>query len=278
MLNTGSSLKRVLVTSHPLQKAAQPPKASEKDHLCSAASSPRMTDASPALLLLLSLGLCCPGAQGQKSMVTAKFYNSKTTHPQSGKPLELECESSVDSGVSWIRQDKSGTLHFIVYISTLSKPTFKENQMMPSHFGTFKSGKSYRLTVKSFKAEDEGTYFCTVNYNQQLYFSSGLPAFFPVTTTAAPIKTVPPTTQGSQVTKRDVCLQSHEAETSKEKELNFFCEIFIWVPLAAACLLLLIALVITIVLCQKTRRRRCRCKRPANGKPKMNPKVPSQQI
>lgn len=58
MLNSGSLLKRVLVTSHPLQKAAQPPKASEKDHLCSAASSPRMTDASPALLLLLSLGLC----------------------------------------------------------------------------------------------------------------------------------------------------------------------------------------------------------------------------
>ncbi|KAM9192939.1 T-cell surface glycoprotein CD8 alpha chain-like [Mergus octosetaceus] len=237
-----------------------------------------MTDASPALLLLLSLGLCCPGAQGQRNMVTAKFYNSKTTHPQSGKPLELECTNSQDSGVSWIRQDKAGTLHFIVYISALSKPTFEGNQMTSSHFGTLKSGKSYRLVVKSFKAQDEGVYFCTVNFNQALYFSSGLHVFFPVTTTAAPVTTVPPTTQSSQVTKRDVCLQSHEAETSKEKKLNFFCEIFIWVPLAGACFLLLIALVITIVLCQKTRRRRCRCNRPANGKPKMKPKVPSQQI
>ncbi|XP_032042782.1 T-cell surface glycoprotein CD8 alpha chain-like [Aythya fuligula] len=215
-----------------------------------------MTDASPALLLLLSLGLCCPGAQGQRITVTAKFYNSKTTHPQSGKSLELECVSSVDSGVSWIRQDKAGTLHFIVYISTLPKTTFKGNQMTSSRFEASKIGKSYRLKVMSFEAQDEGTYFCTVNYNQVLYFSSGLHAFFPVTTTAAPVTTVSPTTQGSQVTKRDVCLQSHEAETSKEKELNFFCEIFIWVPLAAACLLLLIALVITIVLNQATKRRR----------------------
>nr|AAW63064.1 T cell antigen CD8 alpha chain [Cairina moschata] len=237
-----------------------------------------MTDASPALLLLLSLGLCCPGAQGQRITVTAKFYNSKSTHPQSGKSLELECTNSQDSGVSWIRQDKAGTLHFIVYISALSKPTFEGNQMTSSRYGVSKSGRSYRLTVTSFKAQDEGIYFCTVNYNQVLYFSSGLPAFFPVTTTAAPVTSVSPTTQGSRVTKRDVCLQSHEAETSKEKKLNFFCEIFIWVPLAAACLLLFIALVITIVLCQKTRRRRCRCKRPANGKPKMKPKVPSQQI
>nr|XP_038034693.1 T-cell surface glycoprotein CD8 alpha chain-like [Anas platyrhynchos]XP_038034695.1 T-cell surface glycoprotein CD8 alpha chain-like [Anas platyrhynchos] len=254
MLKTGSSLKRVLVTSHPLQKAAQPPKASEKDHLCSAASSPRMTDASPTLLLLLSLGLCCPGAQGQRITVTAKFYDSKSTHPQSGKSLQLECESSVDSGISWIRQDKSGTLHFIVYISALSKPTFKGSQATSLRFEASRSGKSYRLMVKSFEAQDEGTYFCTVNYNQLLFFSSGLCAFFPVTTTAAPIKTVPPTTPGSQVTKRDICLQSHEAETSKEKELNFFCEIFIWVPLTGACLLVLLILVVTIVLCQKTRR------------------------
>uniref|UniRef100_A0A8C3CHK4 T-cell surface glycoprotein CD8 alpha chain n=1 Tax=Cairina moschata TaxID=8855 RepID=A0A8C3CHK4_CAIMO len=200
-----------------------------------------MTDASPALLLLLSLGLCCPGAQGQRITVTAKFYNSKSTHPQSGKSLELECTNSQDSGVSWIRQDKAGTLHFIVYISALSKPTFAGNQMTSSRYGVSKSGRSYRLTVTSFKAQDEGIYFCTVNYNQVLYFSSGLPAFFPVTTTAAPVTSVSPTTQGSRVTKRD---------TSKEKKLNFFCEIFIWIPLAAACLLLFIALVITIVLCQ----------------------------
>ncbi|XP_040411886.1 T-cell surface glycoprotein CD8 alpha chain isoform X1 [Cygnus olor] len=264
MLNTGSSLKRVLMTSHPLQKAAQPPKASEKDHLCSAALSPRMTDASPALLLLLSLGLCCPGAQSQKYVTVPKFYDSKITHPQRGKPLKLECTSSADSGVSWIRQDKAGTLHFIVYISTLSKATFEGSQKTSSRFQVSKSGTSYQLQVNSFEARDEGIYFCTINFNQALYFSSGLRVFFPVTTTAAPVTTVS-TTQSTQVTKRNVCLQSHGAETSKEKELNFFCEIFIWVPLAAACILLLIALVITIVLCQKTRRRRCRCKRLVLG-------------
>ncbi|XP_035182000.1 T-cell surface glycoprotein CD8 alpha chain [Oxyura jamaicensis] len=236
-----------------------------------------MTDTSPVLLLLLSLGLCCPGALGQKYVTAPKFYDSKTTHPQRGKLLKLVCMNSLDSGVSWIRQDKAGTLHFIVYISTLSKTTFEGSQKTSSRFQVSKSGTSYQLQVNSFEAQDEGIYFCTVNFNQALYFSSGLHVFFPVTTTAAPVTAVP-TTQSSQVTKRDVCLQSHEAETSKEKELNLFCEIFIWVPLAAACILLLVALVITIVLCQKTRRRRCRCKRPANGKPKMKPNMPNQQI
>lgn len=44
------------------------------------------------------------------------------------------------------------------------------------------------------------------------------PLSLTVTTTAAPIKTVPPTTQGSQVIKRDVCLQSHEAGNPGEAE------------------------------------------------------------
>ncbi|KFZ69134.1 T-cell surface glycoprotein CD8 alpha chain, partial [Podiceps cristatus] len=183
---------------------------------------------------------------------------SKITQPQAGQQLELECVSSKeDSGVFWVRLDKGGTLHFIVFISSLSRVTFEGNEKTSTRFQATKDRNIYRLAVKSFTPQDEGNYFCLMNNNQNLYFSRGQPAFFPVTTTAAPI-TPPPTTQPG-VTKKD--LKTPDPENSKEEELNFFCNIFIWVPLAGACLLLLIALAVTIMLCQQTRRRRCRCKR-----------------
>ncbi|KFQ74928.1 T-cell surface glycoprotein CD8 alpha chain, partial [Phoenicopterus ruber ruber] len=220
---------------------------------------------SPELLLLLALGLCeyghraCPGIQGQRYKMTARF-RSGITHPQLGQQLELECVSAKeDNGVFWVRLDKSGILHFIVFISSLSRTTFEGNKKTSTHFEAKKDSNIYRLVVKSFTPEDEGSYFCLMNSNQMLYFSPGQPAFFPVTTTAAPITPAPVTQRG--ITKKDPCLKTPDAETSKEKELTFFCDFFIWVPLAGTCLLLVIALAVTIVLCQRTRRRRCRCKR-----------------
>ncbi|KFQ68478.1 T-cell surface glycoprotein CD8 alpha chain, partial [Phaethon lepturus] len=180
---------------------------------------------------------------------------SNITHLQVGQRLELECVSSKeDSGIFWVRQDKDGTLHFIVFISSLSRATFEGNEKTSTRFEARKHSRFYRLVVKSFTLQDEGNYFCLMNSNQVLYFSLGQPAFFPVTTTAAP------TTQCG-ITEKDPCLKTLDAETTTEKELNFLCDIFIWVPLAGACLLLLIALSVTIMLCQQTRRRRCRCKR-----------------
>ncbi|XP_023800884.1 T-cell surface glycoprotein CD8 alpha chain-like [Cyanistes caeruleus] len=96
-----------------------------------------------------------------------------------------------------------------------------------------------------------------MNLNQMLYFSPGQPVFLPATTVVAP--TTPEPTPKHGITE-DPNLNTLDPERIQE-DLNFFCHIFIWVPLAGACLLLFIALVITIVLCQQTRRRRCRCKR-----------------
>ncbi|XP_052537386.1 T-cell surface glycoprotein CD8 alpha chain-like isoform X6 [Tympanuchus pallidicinctus] len=233
---------------------------------------------SPALLLLLSLGLCCTGAQEQRNKMEARFLNRNLKHPQEGQRLELEClPYNKDSGVSWIRQDKDGKLHFIVYISVLSRTTYPGSKTTSSQFEGSKQENSFRLVVKNFKAQDQGTYFCFSNINQELHFSSGQPAFFPVTTTSAP--TTPATTnQSSQITKKDICMQSSDPETSNKNMLNFYCEIYIWAPLAGACLVLLVVLVVTIVLCQKTRRRRCRCKRPPNGKPGAKPSVPTRHI
>ncbi|KAM9027556.1 T-cell surface glycoprotein CD8 alpha chain isoform 1-T1 [Ara ararauna] len=213
----------------------------------------------------------CPGIRGQGYMM--KIHS--ITQPRMGQQLMLYCESSnMDSGIFWVRQDKAGTLHFIVFISSLSRTTFGGNMRTSKHFEVWKDRRFCWLAVKSFKPQDEGNYFCLMNINQALYFSPGQPLFLPVTTTVAP-KTLPsPTTPAPNITERDPCLRTPDSETSKEKGLDFLCDIFIWVPLTATCFLLLLALAVTIMLCQQTRRRRCRCKRPAKGKPSVKRGTP----
>ncbi|XP_053831337.1 T-cell surface glycoprotein CD8 alpha chain [Vidua macroura] len=230
-------------------------------------------DTSPALLLLLTLGFCCPGIYGQALEIKVRSPQD-ITQLRVGQKLELECHTDKSHGASWIRQDKHGTLHFIVFISSVSRTTFGENQKTSSspRFEASKHNTIYRLVVKSFTPQDEGTYFCVMNLNQMLYFSPGQHAFLPVTTTVAPTTCGPTSKRG--ITE-DSKLKTPDPEGRMQEDLNFPCHIFTWVPLAGACVLLLIALVITIVLCQQTRRRRCRCKRPANGKPPTKPRTPN---
>ncbi|NWR85755.1 CD8A protein, partial [Furnarius figulus] len=215
-------------------------------------------DKSPALLLLLALALCCPGIHGQRYKLKVKFPDS-ITQLRVGQRLELECQTDKQSGAFWIRQDKSGTLHFIVFISSVSRTSFEGNQRTSTRFEASRDNTFYRLVVKSFTQQDEGTYFCLVNTNHMLYFSHGQPIFLPVSTTVAPTTPRPTTQHG--ISEKDLFLKTPDPERRMQEELNFFCDIVIWVPLAGISLLLLLALVITIVLCQRIRRRRCRCKR-----------------
>ncbi|NXD34918.1 CD8A protein, partial [Copsychus sechellarum] len=201
-------------------------------------------DTSPTLLLLLTLGFC---EYGHGASLDIKVTSPKDiSQLQVGQKLQLECRTGRDSGAFWIRRDKSGTLHFIVFISSMSRTTFG-NQGTATRFEASKYNTIYYLAVKYFTPQDEGSYFCVMNFNQMLYFSPGQPAFLPATTVAP--TTCQPTTKGG-ITE-DPNLKTPDPGRRMQEDLNFFCHIFIWVPLAGACALLLIALAITLVLCRR---------------------------
>ncbi|XP_071411355.1 T-cell surface glycoprotein CD8 alpha chain-like isoform X2 [Pithys albifrons albifrons] len=193
---------------------------------------------SPALLLLLALGLCCPGIHGQHYELRVSFRNS-ITQLQVGQRLELLCQTGSKTGVFWIHQDKSGTPHFIVSTSSKHLNTFQGNQRTSRRFEASKDRRFYQLVVKSFTPQDEGHYFCVININEILYFSRGQPAFLPVTTTQP------------GTTTKNPDLTTLDPERRMQEELESFCHIFIWVPFTGICLLLLQLLAITILLYQR---------------------------
>ncbi|XP_072190401.1 T-cell surface glycoprotein CD8 alpha chain-like [Excalfactoria chinensis] len=200
---------------------------------------------SPALLLLLSLGLCCTGAQGQRDAVVVSF-NRNMKHPQQGQRLELECQTSrITWRASWVRLDKDGNLHFIVSSNSPYNTNFHVYNRISPRFEVSQRDSSYWLVVKSFSAQDQGIYFCINFINQELHFSSGQPAFFP----AAPTTTTA-TTQSSLVTKNS-SQHGLDAGSSHENTPQFCHDTVIWVNLAGTCLLLLLtAITINIAHCK----------------------------
>uniref|UniRef100_A0A8C2Y7Z7 Ig-like domain-containing protein n=1 Tax=Coturnix japonica TaxID=93934 RepID=A0A8C2Y7Z7_COTJA len=184
----------------------------------------------------------CTDAQQQRDAVVVSF-NRNMKHPQQGQRLELECRiPRITWGASWFRLEKDGNLHFIVSSNSPQNTIFHEYKRISQRFEVSWRDSSPWLVVKSFTAQDQGIYFCVTNVNQVLHFSSGQPAFLPVTTTAAP--TIPvASTQGSQVTKKDIFCN--------ENTPHFCHDTVIWVNLAGTCLLLLLtAITINITHCR----------------------------
>ncbi|XP_065453316.1 T-cell surface glycoprotein CD8 alpha chain isoform X1 [Chrysemys picta bellii] len=229
-----------------------------------------------SLLFFLSLNLCCCRSQDQGSKMSVKLRSGGS--PLTLKaPVELECVISgpglSDSGVSWMRQHRQSAPQFILFVTSLGRVAQTENGKPPERFDARRETKNYRLTVKSFQEQDQGNYYCIINQNQRLHFSSGIPLHLPAPPTTAPT-TKATTPQPSTATdSKEPCQHSPNTAKAPKKGLGLSCDFYIWVPLTSACLLLLIALLATITVCQKTRRRMCKCKRPmngSNGKPSMS--------
>ncbi|NWT74064.1 CD8A protein, partial [Prunella himalayana] len=167
-----------------------------------------------------------------------------------GQKLELECQTDKNHGAVWIHQDKSGTLHFIVFINSMSRATFGGNQKTSPRFEASKDNSIYRLAVKSFTPQDEGSYFCVMNFNQMLHFSPGQRAFLPGQQHLHPAFTSAlPKCQHLLPVPFSTTHPSHKPHRMLE-DLNSFCLTFLWLPLAGLCLLLLQLLATSIMLHQ----------------------------
>ncbi|NXA31412.1 CD8A protein, partial [Eudromia elegans] len=198
----------------------------------------------------LPLSAGCGGTHGQRGSFAARFRDSRMAQPLRGQRLALECRpADSDVGVSWIRQDPGGALHFIAFINTLARVTYKGSEQTSTHFGAAKEGGSFQLVVKSFSERDQGTYFCLVNKNQMLHFSTGQAAFLPGQQHLC-LLCPSPAPYSRPSLGISPSLSPTPAGSSEEKRLDFTCSIFIWIPLACGCLVLLLALVVTVAVCQ----------------------------
>ncbi|XP_060111900.1 T-cell surface glycoprotein CD8 alpha chain isoform X2 [Heteronotia binoei] len=213
-------------------------------------------------ILRLSLILCYCSSQ----IITMKIKMISKPPEAINARVELDCEAKYsDAGVYWILQKNDHSPKSILYVSSRSKPV-PDNQ----DYEISKSGSSYKLTVKAFKAKDEGIYSCSVLHNQALHLSKRLPVFLPVTTTPAPTTqqhAPKPLNPNDRHITSEPNKCSENTVTDPYDGLMLPCDPYIWIPLSSGCFLLFITLVITFTVCcdPRRRRRRCQCKRPLNG-------------
>ncbi|XP_069486332.1 T-cell surface glycoprotein CD8 alpha chain [Ambystoma mexicanum] len=190
-------------------------------------------------------------------------------------PLKLLCTlpdtDLQHHGVFWFRQIKNKiTPQYLLQYGYKQKVAKGIDE---KRFIANKESMAFNLEIKEFKEQDEGTYYCLINANYVLYFSSGLQLYYPPVTTPPPKLTTP---QNVTVRAVDNCNCPTTLPTEKiltAESLDFPCSLYILVRMAAVGGVLLIAFLVASSLLCKIFIRRKRCKHHGKKRP-MNENIP----
>ncbi|XP_029448844.1 T-cell surface glycoprotein CD8 alpha chain isoform X2 [Rhinatrema bivittatum] len=141
---------------------------------------------------------------------------------------KLQCSSKknpalLDQGVFWFQQRRSQRAPtFLFYINSLGR--VKANlKIDAAQFTVQKESWSYSLEFKSFGEEDQSTYYCLSFYNSELFFSPGVPLYYPGTT-LAPTSSSTAAARGPQSSRSPENCSSHRPADSRRRRCAQHCK------------------------------------------------------
>ncbi|XP_062901187.1 T-cell surface glycoprotein CD8 alpha chain isoform X2 [Mobula hypostoma] len=171
-----------------------------------------------------------------------------------GENVDIGCSLSANEGVNWFFQPENSKLKFLLYFTSSGKTMYKKDSRLECR----RSTGTVSLTVKGFRKEHSGKYYCVMVRNMNMEFGNVVARYLeeikttPKTTTAVTSATVKPTTASEKTS----CTTAESGLAKKVGKIS--CHLFIWGPLTCAASMLLLALiVVSILYCKRPRRRRC---------------------